>query len=278
MNGAVDLHLHTTCSDGLVTPDQLLEKVRHEKLAAFAITDHDTLEGYSQVKKLLREGDPKLVPGVELSVMMETQDLHLLVYELDPEDEEFNSRLAEFQNQRNQRARLMVDKLKELGLDLQYEEVARIAAGGVVGRPHIAEAMVNQGLVRSFEAAFYKYIGTDGPAYTPKAKLLPAEAIRLAHDAGGVAVMAHPMIGQMWRHIELLAGLGLDGIELYHYSLKRSDEKRLKSLAKQFRLIATGGSDFHGRSEREATIGSQQVPFEVLDELKKRATQIRGNT
>ncbi|MBU0982609.1 MAG: phosphatase, partial [candidate division Zixibacteria bacterium] len=139
-----------------------------------------------------------------------------------------------------------------------------------------AAAMLKVGAVKSIEEAFYRYIGNGKPAYMPKSKLSPGEAIELIHGAGGVAVMAHPMIAHMYKHIEDTVKLGLDGIEAYHYSHSRPDIKQLKKTAERFGLLTTGGSDFHGRSEREGEIGSQQVPTRLLAGLRARAEQIRG--
>jgi predicted metal-dependent phosphoesterase TrpH len=278
MSGCIDLHLHSSYSDGTLQPDRLLQVVRQKKLAAFSITDHDTLEGYREAKKLVKEGDPELVPGVELSVLIDDEDMHLLVYLCDPDDEVLGARLREFQSRRNQRARLIVERLNRQGLEVPYDTVQKTADGAVIGRPHIAQAMVELGMISSFDEAFRKFIGTDCPAYVPKAKLLPEDAIRMAHDAGGVTVLAHPLIGRMHRHIEMLADLGLDGIEVYHYSHNKSDVKQLKRLATQYRLLQAGGSDFHGRYEQEMEIGSQWVPSELLDELKHQALQQRGST
>lgn len=276
MAGEVDLHMHTNLSDGTLTPSELLERVRATRLKAFAVTDHDTLDGYLGVRELLRDGDPELIPGVELSVDCHGDDLHLLGYLFDPDHAGFNAELSRFREERNRRGRLMVQKLEQLGLDVPYDEVLSRAGGSVVGRPHVAEAMVRAGVVSGFDEAFKKYIGNEGPAYVPKAKLTPDRAIALVHGAGGVAVLAHPGINSMYRYADELAGMKLDGLEVYHYSHSRQQVRQFKELARRFKLLQSGGSDFHGRHDTEGEIGAEPVPLEFLERLKQRAGEIRG--
>jgi predicted metal-dependent phosphoesterase TrpH len=274
----IDLHLHTDRSDGTLAPSELLNAVRKAHLTAFAVTDHDTLDGCEAVRSLLEPGDPELVMGVELSVDADGADMHMLAYGADPLHEGFCQALERFRRRRNQRGRLMVQKLNELGMDISYQAVREAADGAVLGRPHVAEVMVKLGLVKHFDEAFKKYIGTEGPAYVPKSKLQPARAIDLIHEAGGVAVLAHPYIGEMYRHIETLVPLGLDGLEAYHYSHDRQERRQLKRMATKHKLIITGGSDFHGREGHEGRVGSQDVPADLLEPLKLRIQQIRGNS
>jgi predicted metal-dependent phosphoesterase TrpH len=276
MAGHIDLHMHTVCSDGLLTPEELLERVRQKRLVAFSVTDHDTIDGYLAMSRLIGADDPQLIPGVELSALIEDRDLHLLGYAFDPDNEEFNRLLLEFRERRNHRAREIVEKMDELGLPVPFEAVEKAAAGAPIGRPHIADTLFASGLIRYYEEAFQRYIGSDGPAYVPKARMSPEEAIELVHAAGGVAVMAHPYLSDMYKHVEELARLGLDGIEVYHYSHSRADGDRLRAMADRLGLICTGGSDFHGRSSRGESINSQKVPAAFLPALEQRVQQIRG--
>ncbi len=276
MSGYIDLHLHTDRSDGALAPADLLEIVRKKKLAAFAITDHDTLDGYRAVRQLLTEGDPELIAGVELSVDAEGDDMHMLAYLFDPEDSAFKASLQDFQNKRNQRVRLMVEKLNRLGVDITFEDVRKAGKGPALGRPHVAQAMLDVGAIDHFDVAFRKYIGNACVAYVPKTKMTPAETIKLIHAAGGIAVLAHPCIGDMVRHVEKLVDLGLDGLEVYHYAHNRQDISRLKKLCARYRLVLSGGSDYHGRHEREGEVGAQQVPADLLVGLKQKAQSIRG--
>lgn len=276
MSDLIDLHLHTTASDGLLTPSELLDKVRAAELAAFSITDHDTVAGYHEVAGLMIDTDPELVVGLELSVATNGDDMHMLAYLFDVDNEELVGTLESFQIERNERGLKMVEKLNELGLDLSFDAVVQAAGGAAVGRPHIADALVAEGLVSSFGEAFWKYIGNSGPAYVPKSKILPNEAIDLVHRAGGVVVLAHPFVNDMHKQVETLVDLGLDGLEVRHYSHSRQKVKELEQMATRFGLLPTGGSDFHGRQEHESEIGSDPVPLKFLLDLKERAMKIRG--
>lgn len=273
----IDLHMHTDCSDGVHTPAELLALVRQANLAAFAVTDHDTLKGYHEVKHLLGEDDPELISGLELSVRHEEADLHVLAYLFDPEDVPLDEALAGFRAGRNQRARRMVEKLNELGISVTYNQVAERAGKAAIGRPHIAQTMFEQNQVPSYQAAFDKYIGNGKPAYVPKRNFTPSEALHAIHQAGGLAVLAHPQVDETYRYLEMLVGLGLDGIEIYHPAHLQRHTDQLRHLAERFRLLVSGGSDFHGREGRYGAIGSQHVPAEYLLALKQRAQSRKDN-
>jgi predicted metal-dependent phosphoesterase TrpH len=272
----IDLHMHTVHSDGVLSPAELLDRVRAAKVSAFSVTDHDTLSGWHEVAKLLVDGDPELVAGTELSARIDDDDLHILAYCFDPDDPALNRALEVFQERRGSRGREMVERLQKLGLHVTFGQVTETAAGGVIGRPHVAETLYRLGLTKQYEEAFWKYIGNGGPAYVPKVRLEPQDAFDLVHAAGGVAVLAHPAIGDMWRHIEALVPLGLDGVEAWHYSHSPADVKRAKQVAKSHQLILSGGSDFHGRGAREAPVGALPVPPEFLETMKKRTNRYRG--
>jgi predicted metal-dependent phosphoesterase TrpH len=170
----------------------------------------------------------------------------------------------------------MVQRLNDLGLDLSFDMVLEKAGQGVIGRPHVAEALAGSGAIETYEQAFQKYIGKNGPAYVPKAYFTPEEAIEMVHNAGGVTVLAHPAVDDTARFTERLAAMGLDGIEAHHPFHRQSDADRFRHLAERFRLITTGGSDFHGREGRNGDIGSQPVRIDVLDRLQQRAQHYRG--
>ena len=271
----IDLHMHTNLSDGVLSPEELLELVRDKNLKAFSVTDHDNLEGFLAVKKLLKKDDPELIPGVELSVSDKGGDLHILAYCFNPDDVFFNRTINDFKTNRNQRGRLIVQKLNELGINVTYEDVSKCAGDAAVGRPHVAMAMLERGYVNSYEEAFARYIGNNKPAYVPKMNMTPVDAINLIHKAGGIAVLAHPMIDNAFRYIETLVGQGLDGIEIYHPSNNQGDSDRLKQAAERFRLVVTGGSDYHGQENRFGMIGSQKVPAELLVKFKEKCQQRR---
>lgn len=271
MEQFIDLHMHTVFSDGVNTPEELLEMVRTAKLAAFAVTDHDTIDGYRAVSDLLDSSDAALITGIELSAAYETADLHILAYGFNPDYIALAEALKKFQESRNQRGQKMVEKLNEMGVKITYEDIQKKAGVGVIGRPHVAEAIFESGAVSRYNEAFEKYIGNGGPAYVAKANFAPDEAINLIHEAGGVAVLAHPAVGQAEEHIEMLAGLGLDGVEVFHPEHTMSDREKFKKIAQDLGLSISGGSDYHGRSGRDSRIGSQKVSYEYLKELLEKA-------
>jgi predicted metal-dependent phosphoesterase TrpH len=271
MPANIDLHMHTYHSDGVLAPMELLDRVRASGLTAFSVTDHDTLVGWRAVASLLTAGDPELISGTELSVRMGDDDVHILAYLLDPDNTDLNAALDFYQAKRRDRGDEMVTRLQNLGLGITFDDVKTTAGDGVIGRPHVAQTLFQLGLTRQYEEAFYKYIGNGGPAYVPKYQLTPADAFRLVHQAGGIVMLAHPALGEMWRHVEHLVSLGLDGIEAYHYSHKPADIKKAKQAAKSYDLVLSGGSDFHGRGVREAPLGSLKVPPEYLGRMKERA-------
>ena len=271
MRKYIDLHMHTNCSDGAKSPEELLAIVRRKKLYAFAVTDHDTIEGYLQIKEMLTPEDPILISGVELSVSLEDGDMHLLAYLFDPNDKDFSTALKKFQVNREARGKKMVEKLNELGLQITYEDVEVSSDGGVVGRPHIAQALFDAKLTDYYEQAFHKYISDSGPAYVAKENFTPKNAIDLVHKAGGVVVLAHPGIQDKDKYLDELVSYGLDGIEAYHSSHKASDTDRFKHLAERYRLIVTGGSDYHGMKNTLGAVGSQKVPYKYFESLLERA-------
>ena len=276
MKKRIDLHLHTTRSDGAFSPSEVLEMVRNRKLAAFAIVDHDTLAGYFETKEMLHDGDPDLVAGVEFSCSSGKKDLHILGYLFDTDSMVLTSALSKFHKQRNKRGHVIVERLNELGVDITFEDVEKCAAGAPLGRPHVAAVMHAMKAVNTYEQAFEKYIGDNKPAYVPKDNHTPEQAIELIHKTGGVAVLAHPVVNNTYEQIEELAGLGLDGLEVYHPNHRQSDVNRFKEMAHRFQLLCTGGSDFHGRGGNHGAVGSEPVPVECLDKLRQRAIQIRG--
>jgi len=276
MKKRIDLHLHTDKSDGLLTPAELLARVKDRGLAAFSVTDHDTIAGFLATRELIQEGDPELIPGVELSCTGTEHDMHLLAYMFDPDSPVLVKALEEFQEKRNHRGALIVQKLNEMGVELSYDLVVECAGGAAVGRPHVADALCRCGAVDQWEMAFQKYIGDRAPAFVPKANVRPEDAIDLIHRANGLAVLAHPMVGRVFHQLESLAAHGLDGVEAFHPDHRRSEEDRLVHDAERFHLLVTGGSDFHGRENNPGLIGSEPVTEYHLLKLKEAASRKRG--
>ena len=277
MSATVDLHIHTNYSDGTKSPSEVLKIVREKNLSAFSICDHDNIEGYFKTKEMLTPDDPELVPGVELSAGSGTEDIHILGYYFDPESELLKTSLEKFRELRNRRGLEMLNKLKELGIELSYDEVLEIAGDSAIGRPNIAEALHRAGYVNSFDEAFQRYIGFHGPAYVPKKNLTPPQAIELVHNAGGIAILAHPGIANAGKHIEEFIHCGLDGIEAYHPNHNRRLQNSYLKYADKNSILATGGSDYHGREGRYGNIDCMKVPEELWKKLKERHSQkIRG--
>ena len=293
----IDLHSHTVVSDGTLTPTQLVELAARKGLAAIAITDHDHTGALDEARRAGERLGVEIVPGVELSVAYEKGDVHLLGYLLDPDEPRLAARLAEFRETRARRGVEIVAKLRALGVDVTLEDVGGLAASGgtpargpptpppqSIGRPHIARALVEKGIVASVQEAFEKWLADDGPAYVPKAKLAAAEAAALVHGAGGVAVLAHPGLireGGMTRVVRALAALGLDGVEVEHPRHTSDTRRTLRALAKELDLVETGGSDFHGENKPDVDLGygvggNIDVREVTLAELKTRAARARN--
>jgi len=247
----IDLHSHSTASDGTDPPAEVMRRARAAGLDVIALTDHDTLAGLGQARQALPPG-LALVPGMELSCQLGGHSVHLLAYHVDPAHAGLAEQLAAITTDRLRRGRDMVAKLRELGVDVTWEQVAAIAGGGVVARPHIARAMVAAGAIARPEQAFTpEWIGAGGRAYVSRYALDPEEAIRLVAAAGGVSVLAHPGAAQRgWvigdAAVEQLAGAGLGGLEVAHPDHDDAQRLRLAGLAAALGLVASGGSDDHG--------------------------------
>jgi predicted metal-dependent phosphoesterase TrpH len=266
----IDLHVHTTASDGLLTPEEVVEIAARDGLSALSITDHDTIDGYFSAQKKAEELGIELIPGVELSVTHKGEDFHLLGYLIDCENPQFLKKIGSFQEERRIRGEKMVEKLNELGIDLSMDTVKSIAGKGSVGRPHLADALLKEEFVHTYEEAFARYLGYHAQAYVPKKYLTPKEGIELIHLVRGVAVFAHPGTNRMAQQaIYDFLPLGLDGIEAHHYKHDRETTRRLINQAKKLGLIYTGGSDCHGRRKDKTLIGTVKVPYACLEMLRK---------
>ena len=265
----VDLHAHTTFSDGTRSPEALVARAVEKHLAALGVTDHDTVEAIPRARAAAGSS-LELVPGIEISTAFEGADLHVLGYYLNPDHGPLRERLEAFQTERRDRALAIVDRLRELGVPVDLDHVLQLAGPGVVGRPHVAEAMVRAGLVTDFDQAFERYLGTQAPAYVPRPAFSPGEAIALIHAADGVSVLAHPGPQMPDSVIERLHEAGLRGIEVWHPQHGGSTVRRYQALAQRLGMLVTGGSDFHGE-HRSLDLGELPVPITVLDPLKQAA-------
>jgi hypothetical protein len=265
----VDLHAHTLYSDGGLTPEAVVARALERSLAALAITDHDSIEGVERAR-VAAGSNLELVPGIEVSSSLNGVDLHILGYYLDPEDEELTRSLARFREERLQRALSMVERLRELGAPVDFDVVLELAGPGVVGRPHVAEALLRAGHVETMEEAFRRFIGSHAEAFVPRPSFRPEGAIALIHAAGGVSVLAHPGTTLPDLVIEDLAAAGLRGLEVWHPQHGAVAVRRFHALARRLDLLETGGSDFHGWP-RGTELGELPVPASVLGPLKRAA-------
>jgi hypothetical protein len=264
----LELHAHTHFSDGALSPEQLVDLAVERGLFALAVTDHDSVEGIAPAVSTAGTR-LELVPGIEISSTFEGLDLHILGYFLDSESAVLRERLAKFRDERRQRALAIVGRLAELGAPVSEAEVFASAGPGVVGRPHVAQALVRAGHVMTIESAFQKFLGPRGSAFVPRPAFPSAEAVRVIREARGVPVLAHPgMVPR--RMVETLAEAGLAGLEVWHPQHNPAAQKRWFDVARELGLVPSGGSDFHG-PHRGAGLGDMPVPERSLEDLRARA-------
>ena len=259
----IDLHSHSIASDGALAPADVVRAARDAGLGAIALTDHDTIGGIAEATATARELGVRVVPGCELSAYDGDIEVHLLALHIADEDA-LAASLALFQRERVDRAQAMVERLTHLGAPVSMEDVMREAAGGAVGRPHVARALVRAGHVADQRAAFDRFLANGRPAYVPKPRLLASDAIDLAHSAGALAVWAHPARLGTRERVVRLASHGLDGIELLHPSHTPQEIERYGRFATELGLVPSGGSDWHGATEGFRTLGCMNVPAEWL--------------
>lgn len=272
----VDLHLHTTASDGRLTPAEVVQVAATKGLTIIAITDHDSVEGVSSAREAAGHFPSlRVIPGVEINTDAPDGAVHILGYFMDYENMEFRSGLKALRHSRELRAQKMLTKLEGLGIHVDWQRVQELAGGGSMGRPHIAQAMLERGYISSLEEAFIKYIGRRGPAYVKRARLSAVEAVEMVLRAGGLPVLAHPAdINNLEALVVKLKGVGLVGLEAYYDGYRKKTVQRLVGLADKYGLLTSGGSDFHGLgSAGETPIGGVDVPFDCAQSLISLAGQ-----
>jgi predicted metal-dependent phosphoesterase TrpH len=262
----IDLHLHTRHSDGSYTPQETVTRAREVGLAAIAITDHDSLSAIDEARQ--SAGNIECISGVELSCDYQGVDIHMLAYFVDHNFTPLVDKVRFYQQERLKRGMSIVEKLNELGIDLKMETVTRMARDATIGRVHVADALLKEEYVRTFDEAFSRYLGYHAPAYVPKTHFEPAEAIELVHQAGGITVMAHPGSTRRDDAIAFLKGVGMDGIEVYHSKHTPAQVRYYKEMAARNSLLISGGSDWHGRNDPRSEMGNQHVPYSVLVRMK----------
>jgi len=266
----IDLHLHTTASDGLLSPAQLVKLASDIKMDIIAVTDHDTVNGVIPALEAARTlNSLAVIPGVEINTDVPKAEVHMLGYFIDYENVELQENLSDLRSSRETRARQMIAKLDKLGIKIQYSRLVELADGGAIGRPHIAHALREAGYVSSFEEAFEKYIGRNGPAYVEHKKMTPLDVVKLITRSKGVPILAHPdNIPNLENLLKELVPAGLKGMEIYYGDYGEEAIQRLLLIAKRYGLIATGGSDYHAfNSDKETRIGTVSVPAESIRNL-----------
>jgi predicted metal-dependent phosphoesterase TrpH len=266
----VDLHVHSTASDGKFTPEEIVRKAAALGIRYLSLTDHDSVDGIESAVKAAR-AFPHLtfIPGVEVSTDVAEGEIHILGYFIDYHNRELADTLKKFRTSREGRARGMVDKLTGLGIAINWKRVREIAGDGAIGRPHIAQAMLEKGYIDSFKEAFDKYIGRDGPAYVEREKMTPEEAVALVLRSGGLPVLAHPFtVKNMEKWVAALKAVGLVGIEAYYKDNTPEETEATLKIADRFGLVATGGTDFHGIEDTgEVMMGGVDVPEKAAKRL-----------
>jgi predicted metal-dependent phosphoesterase TrpH len=266
----VDLHSHTHFSDGALSPEAVVALAVERRLVALSITDHDSVESFEPARRAAKGKPLELVPGIELSCAYQGVELHILGYYLDPTHDALRERLEGFRNDRLERAMNIVRRLRDLGVPLDPAEVVQLAGPGVIGRPHIALAMVRHSHVSNLDDAFKRYLGRNGQAFIPRPSFGAEEAIDLIHQAGGISSLAHPGPLMPDAVIERLASGGLRAIEVWHPQHGAGTVRRYRALAEKLGLLETGGSDFHG-AFRSLDLGDVRVPIRAWRSLRDAA-------
>ncbi|MCX8015638.1 MAG: PHP domain-containing protein [candidate division WOR-3 bacterium] len=263
-----DLHIHTTFSDGLLTPEQAVLTAREKGLSVIAIVDHDAIGGITPAIKKGKEFEMEIIPAVELSCLVKDIDIHIIGYFIDYKNSKLKGILSEIQKSRLERAKKMVEKLAQQGAEVEIERVLELAGHGAVGRPHIAQVLLEEGYISCYDEAFWKYIGYHCPAYVPKEKFSPKQAIKLIKQFHGVSVLAHPLSYNNHSIIDFLIEEGVQGLEVWRPDHTESDVKYLTNYALNHRRLITGGSDCHGGRKGKITIGEVKIPYKYVKELK----------
>ena len=269
-SGYVDLHTHSTYSDGLFTPIQIFQYAAKVKLRALSIADHDNIDCVAESRNAAKHYNIEYFPGIEISARHGDMDLHLLGYWFDPQNKALQNYIRIFQEERKQRAIRIVEKLNSHGIPISFDDVLRKSGNASIGRPHIVDVMIDNNIVRNRTEAFDKYLGDGCPCYVPKYKISPVDAIQMVHEAQGLIFIAHPGLDMDESNIYELVLMGIDGIETKHPRHAPSDIFYYQNLVRKYNLLESGGSDCHGDRDEEVRIGSISVSYRVVDKMKSR--------
>ncbi|THB66534.1 MAG: PHP domain-containing protein [Desulfovibrio sp.] len=274
----IDLHTHSTASDGTLAPAELAALAKDKDLAAVALTDHDTTAGLAEFMAAGQHNGVETIAGCEVSAESGKLRMHILGLWLPPEPGELSRALTQLLEYRNNRNHIVIGKLQKQGVDITYEEVEALAGDGSVGRPHFARVLLEKGVVSSVQMAFDRYLGPKGSAYEPKQKMTAERAISLLKSEGATVILAHPILlginlNELEQELKVLQPMGLDGIEAYYSEQSHKKQVAYLGLADKLNMVVSGGSDFHGTVKPSISLGSGKgglrVPDTVLDDLKE---------
>ncbi len=276
MTKYADLHIHTTASDGDYSPEAVVRAAKAQGFSALAITDHDTLSGLAEAQKISKEIGIELLTGVEISTVHQEKEVHILGYLIDPTNEYLQEKLNLMNNYRQERIAKMVKRLNDLGYEISLNRVYEISGQGAIGRPHVAKALWEKGYIKNIKEAFLKLLSPGCPAYIPRFKITPEEAIELITTAGGIPVLAHPGINLDDDLIPYLKNTGLMGLEVWHPEHSSQMVEKYYKIATQLDLLMTGGSDWHGNNKDASfSLGVIKVDYYHVEKLKLKHIEIR---
>lgn len=273
----VDLHVHSTESDGTLTPEDLVAEAKKAGLAAFALTDHDTCQGVGKAMPLAASAGIELIPGIELSTDYHGKEVHIVGLYIDIENEQLLKKTAEYRKCRSERNALMVEALRKEGLSITMEELVAENPDCVITRANIARFLYEHGQIKSVREAFDRYIGDHCKCYVGRLKVASTDAVRLIKEAGGTAILAHPLLyglsnTNLQKMIDALKPVGLDGLEAIYSTYTTGEEQQMKRLARENGLLISGGSDFHGSNKPDIALGRGRghlyIPYSVLETIK----------
>jgi 3',5'-nucleoside bisphosphate phosphatase len=266
-----DLHTHTYYSDGAFSPTELVRRAHEHGISILSITDHDSIDGFEEARNAGQSLGLEVLPGVELSATLGRKDIHILGYMVDPANKRLTDTLELFKKERISRAERIVAKLNRLDLPLRFDSVLERAGYGAIGRPHIAAALVDEGLTTDYSSAFEQYIGDEGPAFEPKYRISPEDAVEIIANAGGLSILAHPGSYINENELVLLIRAGIDGIETIHPGHDENRTRYYRGITSAYFLLESGGSDFHGGKRNDyVNFGTYTVSDSIVHAMKRR--------
>lgn len=267
---SVDLHLHTNASDGSLSPVELVKKAIELNYKAIAITDHDTIDGLKPALKVSQNTLLEIIPGIEINTDFKKHEVHILGYFIDYQAPILTKKLNYLMEMRVDRARKMLTRLKKMGVKIEWKNILDRTKGNIIGRSHIAREMIDSGYVDSWDEAFNNYIGLEAPAYVPRDRLTPGQAINLIKKAGGLPVLAHPGLINNDQIVKEIINRGLKGLEVHYYEHTEREIEKYKTMAFNHNLVITGGSDCHGPGNKDGLrLGKVRLNYSIVEEMKE---------